>query len=66
LTSEAEQFLEKAWRCLANAEAILRIGLGDEAGRGAYLGAFHAARAFIYEPAMRRRHIEAYEVSSFC
>jgi uncharacterized protein (UPF0332 family) len=47
LTPEAELFLEKARRCLANAEAILRNGLGDEAGRGAYLGAFHAAQAYL-------------------
>jgi uncharacterized protein (UPF0332 family) len=41
--------LEKAQRCLVHAEAILRIDLGDEAGRAAYLTAFHAAQAFIHQ-----------------
>ena len=49
MTPETGLFLEKARRCLDNAEAILAIGLGDEAGRGAYLGAFRAAQAYIYE-----------------
>jgi uncharacterized protein (UPF0332 family) len=30
------------------ARIILGTGLGDEAGRGAYLASFHAARAFIF------------------
>jgi uncharacterized protein (UPF0332 family) len=29
--------------------AILTIGLGEEAGRGAYLAGFHAAQALIFE-----------------
>ena len=48
MTPETERFLEKARRCLANARAILAIGLGEEAGRGAYLAGFHAAQAFIF------------------
>jgi uncharacterized protein (UPF0332 family) len=53
VTPETGLFLEKARRCLLNAGAILKIGLGDEAGRAAYLTAFHAAQALIYERAGR-------------
>jgi uncharacterized protein (UPF0332 family) len=49
VTPEAQLFLDKARLCLTHAEAILRIDLGDEAGRAAYLTAFHAAQAFIHE-----------------
>lgn len=49
MTPEAERYLEKARTCLANAQAILAIGVGDDAGRGAYMAAFHAAQAFIFE-----------------
>jgi len=33
---------------LAKARAMLGIELADEAGRAAYLAAFHAAQAFIF------------------
>lgn len=46
MTPETERFLGKARRCLENARAI---GLGEEAGRGAYLAGFHAAQALIFE-----------------
>jgi uncharacterized protein (UPF0332 family) len=49
VTPEAERFLGKSRRCLENARAILAIGLGEEAGRGAYLAGFHAAQALIFE-----------------
>jgi uncharacterized protein (UPF0332 family) len=46
---EAERSLEKAVECLSTARAELDINLSSEAGRNAYLAAFHAARAFIFE-----------------
>jgi len=46
---EAERSLEKADQCLSTARAELDINLSSEAGRNAYLAAFHAARAFIFE-----------------
>jgi uncharacterized protein (UPF0332 family) len=49
LTPEADAHLDKARHCLANGYAMLAIGLGDEAGRAAYLAAFHAAQAFLFE-----------------
>ncbi|HEX3685450.1 MAG TPA: HEPN domain-containing protein [Bryobacteraceae bacterium] len=49
MTPEAERYLDKARRSLAHARAILAIELGEDAGRAAYLGAFHAAQAFIFE-----------------
>jgi len=49
VTPEAERFLAKARQCLAHGDAILSIGLGEEAARTAYLAAFHAAQALIYE-----------------
>jgi uncharacterized protein (UPF0332 family) len=36
-------------RCLAGARSSLRFGLSNDAGRGAYLAASHAAQAFIFE-----------------
>jgi uncharacterized protein (UPF0332 family) len=49
MTPEAERSLEKADQCLTTARAELAINLSSEAGRNAYLAAFHAARAFIFE-----------------
>ncbi len=48
MSPEAERFLDKAQRCLENARAILAIGLGEDAGRAAYLAGFHAAQALIF------------------
>jgi uncharacterized protein (UPF0332 family) len=49
VTPEADRYLDKARQSLAHARAILVIELGEDAGRAAYLGAFHAAQAFIFE-----------------
>jgi uncharacterized protein (UPF0332 family) len=49
LTPEADRYLDKARQSLAHARAILAIELGEDAGRAAYLGAFHAAQALIFE-----------------
>jgi len=53
MTPESAQFLRKADRLLLEGEAILKIGLGDAAGRTAYLAGFHAAQAFISEKSGR-------------
>ena len=48
MTPEAAAYIEKARMCLAHARMMLDIKeLGSEAGRNAYLAAFHAAQAFI-------------------
>lgn len=49
MTPEAGRFLEKADKCRANAKASLTINLTNDAGRSAYLAAFHAAQALIFE-----------------
>jgi uncharacterized protein (UPF0332 family) len=49
VTPEADRYLDKARQSLAHARAILAIELGEDAGRAAYLGAFHAAQALIFE-----------------
>jgi uncharacterized protein (UPF0332 family) len=49
VTPETGYFLEKAYRLLVEAEAMLTIDLNDAAGRTAYLAGFHAAQAFISE-----------------
>jgi uncharacterized protein (UPF0332 family) len=46
---EADLHLAKAPQSLAKARAMLAIELADEAGRAAYLAAFHAAQAFIFD-----------------
>jgi uncharacterized protein (UPF0332 family) len=53
VTPEADRYLDKARHSLAHARAILAIELGEDAGRAAYLGAFHAAQAFIFERTKR-------------
>jgi uncharacterized protein (UPF0332 family) len=50
---ETGRYLDKAHQSLAHARAILRIELGDEAGRAAYLAALHAAQALIFERTSR-------------
>ncbi|HEX5319546.1 MAG TPA: HEPN domain-containing protein [Stellaceae bacterium] len=47
MTPEVAEHLEKAKHCLENARVILAAGIGEDAGRNAYLAAFHAAQAFI-------------------
>jgi len=49
LKPEAAQYLRRAEATLRKAEAILAIGITDIAAREAYLAAFHAAEAFIFE-----------------
>jgi uncharacterized protein (UPF0332 family) len=49
VTPEAERYLEKARQCLSNARAELGINLSNDARRNAYLAAFHAAQALIFE-----------------
>jgi uncharacterized protein (UPF0332 family) len=49
VTPEAEEHLGKARQCLTRARTILAAGVGEDAGRNAYLAAFHAAQALIAE-----------------
>ena len=49
MTPEAKEHFEKARQCLARARTILAAGVGEDAGRNAYLAAFHAAQALIAE-----------------
>ncbi len=48
MTPEALRFLDKARRCLADAELYQPL-VPRIAGREAYLAAFHAAQALLYE-----------------
>ncbi|HZU90150.1 MAG TPA: HEPN domain-containing protein [Stellaceae bacterium] len=47
MTPETGRYLDKARECLARARIILDAGVGEDAGRNAYLAAFHAAQAFL-------------------
>lgn len=49
MSPEAQSYLEKTCQSLDRARAIFTIALGEEAGRAAYLAAFHAAQALIFE-----------------
>ena len=49
MTPEASGYLDKARHCLGYARINVGVGLGNDAGRNAYLSAFHAAQAFIFE-----------------
>ena len=49
MTPEAIRHLEKARQLLARARVILDAGVPEDAGRDAYLCAFHAAQALIAE-----------------
>lgn len=49
MSPEAAGYLEKARACLGYAKTNLRVELGNDAGRNAYLAAFHAAQALIFE-----------------
>ena len=46
---EARDYLDKARRCLQNARTIASAEVYDVAAREAYLAAFHAAEAYIFE-----------------
>jgi uncharacterized protein (UPF0332 family) len=47
VTPEVGEHLDKARECLARARIILGAGVGEDAGRDAYLAAFHVAQALI-------------------
>jgi uncharacterized protein (UPF0332 family) len=49
LTPEVIGYLDKAGQCLGYARVNLGVKLGNDAGRNAYLAAFHAAQALIFE-----------------
>jgi len=49
VTPEAKEHLDKARQCLSRARTILAVGIGEDAGRNAYLAGFHAAQALIAE-----------------
>ncbi len=46
---EAAHYLEKARQALKEARAVAAIELAEAAGPAAYLAAFHAAQALIFE-----------------
>ena len=48
MTPEVAAYLDKARQSLANARALIAIGLSNDAGRNAYFAAFHSAQAFIF------------------
>ena len=47
MTPETRELLDKARNCLSRARIILAAGVGEDAGRDAYLAAFHTAQAVI-------------------
>jgi uncharacterized protein (UPF0332 family) len=49
VTPEAARFLDKAQKLLAEADVMIGVDLTDAAGRTAYLAAFHAAQALLFE-----------------
>ncbi len=49
MSPEAGQHVTKARETIAKARLMLASGLADEAGRAAYVAAFHAAQALIFE-----------------
>ena len=49
MKAETELYLAKARQALNEARAVAGIGLAEAAGRAAYLAAFHAAHALIFE-----------------
>jgi len=49
VTPEAARFLAKAADLEKRARKMLEVGLFEDAGREAYLVAFHAAQALIFE-----------------
>lgn len=66
MTPEADEHLRKAREELVNARAMLKqLGYGDEAGRLAYLAAFHAAQALIVERTSRTAKTHAVVHSQF-
>ena len=62
MTPEIAEHLDKARDCLKRAKIILNAGVGEDAGRDAYLAAFHAAQALILarsgKPAKTHRGVQ--------
>jgi uncharacterized protein (UPF0332 family) len=50
VTQEAARFLQNADHHLERGQTMIAAGLNYDAGRAAYLAAFHAAQAVIFEP----------------
>lgn len=62
MTSEAEDYLQRARRHLANARIILEAGIADQGARVAYQAGFNAAEALIVTrkgPAKTHRGLRA-------
>ena len=51
MKEQSSAYLGKARELLDQADAILRMGLNEPAGRTAYLAGFHAAQAVTSKPA---------------
>jgi len=51
MTPQAARSPDKAQQLLGEAETMLRVRLNEAAGRTAYLAAYHAAQAPIFERA---------------
>lgn len=49
MTPEASDYLDKARKALREAQAVAAIELPEAAGRAAYLAAYHASQAFIFQ-----------------
>ena len=49
MTPEADRFLQHAEKHLERGHTMLGVHLNDDAARAAYLAAFHAAQAVIFE-----------------
>lgn len=49
MTPEAHEYLAKSRQLLEEARAVFAIHLLEAAGRAAYLAAYHAAQAFIFD-----------------
>jgi uncharacterized protein (UPF0332 family) len=47
VTPELSGLLDKARDCLVRVRIILAVGVGEDAGRDAYLAGFHAAQSLI-------------------
>ncbi len=48
MTPELGDYLAKSRQALTEARAVMAIGLTQAAGRAAYLAAYHAAQAYIF------------------
>ena len=49
MTPETDRVLQKAEKHLERGHVMLNVSLNDDAGRAAYLAAFHAAQAVVFE-----------------